>query len=233
MVRYNNGRSSRSDRTPQEAIVASFALCILLLICVLACFTPSAKVVLADKITFLFLAVVFTLFWSPLLKVLEAQSGGGCFMLTAAMFVVYSMARRVVPENGWSMRFAGMPDDDYIFPSSAYLVVVSAMFTSPFWWRYRNNWTRALLSGIAIVAALAGFSFWLLSRYYPVGTALKLDPSALPNLFLMLIEYSCLALLCRAVGAYSPTRRFALRVLPLLLLALWSRFHFIPTEGDA
>jgi hypothetical protein len=216
----------------REAIMATLALLALGILSGLAFASPAEKIAPADTITFLFLGLTSCALFVPRwLTLFETQSGSGTFALTAAMFVVYSLARRVVPEHGWSIRFATMPDDEYIFPYAAYVALFGAILVAPYWWKYRSAGTRAILAALAVIALLAGFAFWLLGRFYPVGPTQRLDPTRLPDLYFMLIQYGCVALLCRAVAAHAPTRRLALRLLPFLMFALWARFHFIqPAE---
>jgi hypothetical protein len=218
----------------RETVIATVALLALGIISVLALFAPAEKLTLSDKLGLLFLgASTATLLWPPLARLLEAQPGGSTFVVTVAMFVIHSIARRWVPEHGWSMRFAAVPEDEYILPYAAYVAVLGAFFTAPFWWRRSNQWTRALLSALSLLVVLATFSFWLLGHYYPVGPTQRVDPAPMPSLAFLLIEYSCVALLCRAVCVNVRTRRLALKVLPLLLLVLWARFQFIVPPEDA
>lgn len=213
--------------------MANVALVALLLLLGLAFFCPAERVHLADRIALLFLTTTcFVVAYTPLHRSLEAQSGGATFLFSAAMFVVYGLARRVVPEAGPSIRFAAMPNDEFIFPYAAYIAVIGAVLVAPYWWKLRSEWPRALLGGIALIALVAGFSFWLLSQYYPVGTTQRVDPSPLPTLLFLLVEYGAVALLCRAAGSHADTRRFLMKVLPLLLLALWARFHFFQPQDD-
>jgi hypothetical protein len=218
----------------RELAIASLALGALAAVCILAFFAPAEKVALADQVALLFLAAMMgSLLWMPLLRALENQHNAATFFLTAAMFVIYSLARRVAPENGWSLRFAKFPADEYIFSYASYVVVLGAILTSPYWRRRGSAWTRSLCAGIVLIAGIAAWSFWLLARFYPVGAAQRLDPSPLPHLVLMLIEYASVALLCRAVCAHVATRHLAFKGLPLVLLALWARFHFSKPAEDA
>ncbi len=82
---------------------------------------------------------------------------------------------------------------------------------------------------VLVIATVLGFgSFKFLSGYYTVGVTEVLDPSPLVHLGMQVVEYGALALLCNAVGTHVVVRRWVLRVLPLVLLALWARHHFAP-----
>lgn len=231
---HSNGlHKAHRDQAKREAVLAYLALAALAIVCGIACFAPLDKVDLSDRIALLFLAVTLGIIgWTPCLKLMDAQPGATTFALTAAMFVVYGIARRDVPDDGWSIRFAAMPDDEYVLPYSAYVVGLGALLTLPLWWRHRSDWLRGLLTGFGIIAFFAVFSFWLLSRHFKVGATEALDPSALPNLFLMLIEYGSVAILCRAVSSNTYARRYAMRFLPIALLALWARFHFFGAPAE-
>lgn len=148
------------------------------------------------------------------------------------MFLIYGIARMAGPDEGFSLQFAALPGDKFVIPYSAYVVVFAAILTGPFWWFHRLNWPLALLAGIGIVAVLSFFSFFLLQRYFPVGTTEILDPTPLPVLGLLLVEYASVALLCHAVALRRQTRRLALRTLPVILLVLAARHQFFPASED-
>lgn len=235
MARHRNDEAEAARAASRrDPITAALALLALGILCALAFFCPTEKIAPADNITFLFLALVSCAFLVPRwLMFFEAQPGSGSFALTAAMFVIYSLARRVVPENGPGLHFSVLPDDQYTFSYAAYIAVFGALLVVPYWWKHRSSGTRPQLAALVIIALLAGFSFLLLGRFYPVGPTQRLDPSRLPDLGSMLVEYGCVALLCRAVCGGDATRRFALRALPFLMFALWARFHFIQPAEEA
>lgn len=213
--------------------LAHGALAALALVCALA-FIPSTSV-LADRVTLLALGAGCALLcWTPLLKHVKATPERAAFVLTAAMFVIYGLARAAGPDEGFSLRFAALPDDEFVVPYSAYVVLFGAILTGPYWWFHRNNWTRSILSGVTLVGFFALVAFSLLRRYYPAGPTDILDPSPLPPLAMKLVEYGCVALLCHAVAARRHTRRLALRLLPGVLLLLWTRHQFIvaPEESE-
>ncbi|MDQ3813900.1 MAG: hypothetical protein M3347_08110, partial [Armatimonadota bacterium] len=151
------------------------------------------------------------------------------------MFIVYGLARRAGPEEGWALTFSALPDDRFVISYAARCVLIGALLTAPAWLRNISGWTRALLIGLILIAALALFSFLFLYRHYPAGPTETLDPTPLPHLALQIVEYGSLALLCNVVGAHPPLRRLVLRLLPLALLTLWARHQFMappPVEEE-
>lgn len=226
---------SQAEAAPQhvrrEVFAARCALVALGLLCVLA-LLPS-ETVLADRIALLSAGVASALFcWTPLSQKLLSSDERAAFVLTAALFLIYGLARLAGPSDGFALRFSVLPDDVYVVPYSAYIVVLGAVLTAPSWLASRLDWTRAAAAAILIVSALAALSLLLLSRHYPVGPAEILDPLPVPSLAMRLVEYGCLSLLCHAVAVQPETRRFALRVLPKVLLLLWFRHQFFMNLED-
>lgn len=228
----NRTKISHRNST-REVIFAQLALFALAIVCVLA-FIPS-NAALADKTALLAVGIAGAVFcWTPLIRHLKYSSQCAAFALTAMMFLVYGMARGAGPMEGFALQFAALPGDKFVVPYSAYIVVLAALVTGPYWWFHCLNWTRSLLAGIGIVALLSFFSFFLLQRHYPSGTTEILDPTPLPTLSMLLIEYTCVALLCHAVAIQHRTRSIALRVLPAVLLLIAARHHFfvVSEEGE-
>jgi hypothetical protein len=192
----------------------------------------------ADKATLLFLAVSALLAgWTPLSSHFEDETNGvprrgahnaATFFLAAALFVVYSMARNGGPEEGWSLRFAFLPDDVFVVPYSARIAVIGALIALPLGLKVLSAWTKAVWITLIILGSIALFSFRLLSGYYPVGVTETLDPTPLVQTWMQVIEYASLAFLCSSATAHPAARRWILRVLPLVLLALWARHQWGP-----
>jgi hypothetical protein len=226
------------QRTSLEAVAPAVAGFGLIAISALA-FAPAVVATPADKITLLFLAVVGLIcFWTPLLNIFERQPSAAAFALTAAMFVVYSLARTAGPKDGWALQFKAIPEDKFVISYAARIVVLCAIVAAPTWWRNLNGWIKALLTGALVLALLSAFSFIFLSRSYKVGVVEELDPTALPHMGMQLVEYTALALLCTTITAHPVARRVALRLLPFLLAALWARHYFAaappePVEEEA
>lgn len=214
--------------------LSRLALAALGAIAILAFFAPSVS--LPDRMAFLPLGLAMASFWIPsLLRRVSSHREASTFILTAAMFLIYSLARSVGPDEGFELRFAALPDDSFVVPYSAYIVVFSTLITGPFWWQRKNEWTRSIVGAVTIIAILTLGSFTLLRSHFPTGPAEILDPAPLPTLAMKLIEYGCVALLCHAVTALKETRCLALRLLPGALLVLWARHQFFvaPEESGA
>ena len=215
-----------------EIILSRLAFAALGAIVVLAFFAPQVPV--SDRIVFLPLGLAAIGFWMPfLLRRAAAHREVSSFLLTAAMFLIYGLARSVGPDQGFELRFAALPEDIFVVPYSAYIVVFASLFTGPFWWRKANDWTRAVISSTTIIALLMLGSFSLLRQYFPTGPAEMLDPNPLPRLAMKLVEYGCVALLCHAVTARKETRRWALQLMPGVLLLLWARYQFFAAAGES
>lgn len=218
----------RIERGAIAAAIAAFGL----LAIVFLAFLPTVTATPADKITLLFLAVVaFICFWTPLQHFFLNNSGATAFALTAAMFIIYSLARGAGPDDGWALRFAALPDDTFPVSYAARIVILCAIITIASLWKRLTGWTKSLLCGALLLALLATFIFRFLSGAYPVGVTEVLDPTPLPHLGMQLLEYSAVALLCNVVAAHPVARRIALRTLPFVLLALWVWHQFMaPAE---
>lgn len=225
--KHPNARNSLGQtRLPCIALLA------LALLCGLA-FLPSTSP-LSDRITLLAIGCGLGLFsWTRLYKHIALTPERAAFVLCAGMFVVYGLARSAGPETGFSLRFAALPDDEFIIPYSSYVVVISALLCAPCWWLHKNNWTRTLLSTSVLLGFFTIFAFWLLQRHFLVGPLETLDPTPLPRMAMNLLEYSCLALLCQTVATNTITRKIALRTLPGVLLLLWAKHQFLVAPEDS
>ena len=207
----------------------------LLAVCALA-FASAARATSGDKITLLFLGIVALLAWlpSPRLRAFCTRADVASFFLTACAFIVYGLARQAAPPHGFALRFP-LLDDSFVVPYAEYAALFGALFSAPLWWKYRSGWTNALLGALALIAVFAAGSFWFLGRYLKVGETEELDPRPMIVTLLQVVEYGLLTLCCAAVSAHPKTRVLALRILPILLLLLWTRHTFFaapPVEVD-
>jgi hypothetical protein len=230
----NAAQTEHQDRTRRDATAALLAAIALLLVFGLALIArePLEKT-LADRLTLAALGVAALIcFWTPLLAVIEAQQNAASFALTAAMFVVYGLARRAGPAEGFGLHFAALPEDRFVISYAAWVVIVAAVVAVPLWPHRVAGWTRAVLAALLLIGVLAGASFLLLSARYEVGPDKIVDPGPLPTLGLQLVEYAALALLCNIAAGHPPTRRLVLRALPVLLLALAARMHVLPAPAE-
>lgn len=214
-------------------VPAVFALMCLLVVFILA-LIPTLASPLADKSALLFLAGVAALaFWTPFSRRLEKHSCAVPFFLTSVMFIIYRLAREAGPQAGPALRFTALPGDEFVVPYAAYVAFVGGLAAFPLRWQQLTVFGRALLTGLLLIGLLAAYSFWLLAWFYAVGVTATLDPSRLPTLFMMLFEFAYIALICHTVCENAPARRLTMRVLPVVLLLLWARHHFVVTPEEA
>lgn len=234
-IQRKTGRrtAALSQLRQARTILAYLALAALGAIAVLAFIAPSVS--LPDRIVLLPLGLAALSFWIPYFwHRVGTHREVAAFILTAAMFLLYSLARSAGPDEGFQLSLAALPDDSFVVPYSAYIVFFSALITGAFW-RHQNDWTRSAITAILIIGLLALASFTLLFQYFPSGPTEVLDPSPFPTLAMKLLEYGCLALLCDTVTAHKATRHLALRLLPGVLLLLWVRHQFFvaPVESES
>lgn len=232
MPRENNYLHPDSRASSIELALAIIACVVLFLVGILAFFTPEIKP--SDQLTLLVLGATFLVASrTRLYELVVSRNDVTTFFLMMGMFVIYAIARKAGPETGYSIRFAALPDDEFVIPYSAYFVVVGALITGPLRWKKQNDFLRATISAIVIIASLGVFSFILMHRFYPAGPTKMLDPSPLPYLGMFLIEYGCVALLCHVATSHHTTRRLVVNTFPLLLLALWFRFLYISSPSES
>jgi hypothetical protein len=182
---------------------------------------------LSEKATLLFLAVVFFVALIPRLHRRLMERDAATFALLAAFFVLFHLADRAGPREGWSLQFASLPDDQFPVSYALRLVVVGALVTFPLWWKGGGP-QRFMLAALILIGVLGAGSFAFMARFYTVGATETLDPTPLPTLFLQILGYACVAALCRAVTASPATRQLALRALPFVLLLILAKFQFLP-----
>lgn len=192
-----------------------------------------ATAMLSEKSTLFFLAVAFLLALIPAWqRRLNENRDAATFALLSAFFVLFHLAERVGPREGWSLRFGFLPDDQFAISYALRLVVVGAVVTFPLWWKGGGP-QRFMLAALLLVGLLGSATFAFMARFYTVGATETLDPTPLPTLFLQILGYGSVAALCRAVTASPATRQLALRALPFVLLLVLSKLHFLPAPIPA
>lgn len=190
---------------------------------------------LADKISLLFLAVASGLcLLPPLWRAIDANPDAATFVLSTAFFIIYSLARRAGPDDGWALPIAALKDAPIMLPWSAYLalgaVLPALLLARP---RLAAP-VRAYLAAVAVVGFIGCVLYKFLGHFFPVGITSVLNPELLFYTLLQSVEYGVLLLLCNTVCSHAPVRRIAMRLLPLILLSLWARHQFAatPVEDD-
>lgn len=168
------------------------------------------------------------------LRRLFASREAATWALMLAFFVVYGMARRAGPQDGWRLNTTLLPDTPLPIPYAARLVWLGALLSLPAWSRALTAPTRAILASLLLVALFGLGSFLFLRRFYAVGETEILNPKPLLDTLLQASEYGALALCCTAAGANILVRRWVLSALPILLLMIWARHQFrpIPLKED-
>ncbi len=205
-------------------------------IALLAC-APSVQASAGDRAALLFLAFAAALWaYTPLNRQWnragEDDAGArnaALVAVLAAASVLYPLARRFatpVPEQGGlALRFAGL-EEGFPISYAAVLAVVGALVVLIPTWRAASGLSRAVALALSCVAFFAWFSFRLLAPFYPVGATEVLDPTPLAHVGMQVVEFGALAILCHASVAHPGARRWVLRLLPLVLLAVWARHQF-------
>lgn len=165
--------------------------------------------------------------WTPVFEKLQENPDAATFCVTAAMFIIYGLARRF--DGGFDLTvhsgiFAG---DEYSLSPAAILVFAGAVLSAPSWLGRFHGWAKAVIAALLALAVLGFGGFWFLSRYYTAGPTEILDPTPLLPLVMNLLEFFFLALVCVAACAGVQTRKVLLRSLPILLILLWGRHAFL------
>lgn len=186
---------------------------------------PSAR--LSEKTALLFLVVTFLVALAPRLqRKLFENRDAATFLLICAAFILFHIAERAGPRDGFSLRFAALPDDTFPVSYALRLAVFGAILSVPAWIRGGGP-QKAIGAALLIIAAFGIGSFLLLARFYPTGATEILDPTPLPPLFLQMLGYGAIAALCRAVTQSDAATRLALRAMPLVLFVVWAKMQLI------
>ncbi|HEX8832996.1 MAG TPA: hypothetical protein VF719_02285 [Abditibacteriaceae bacterium] len=229
-----NAPISQSRRAAQARLAAPIAAVALAIIALLA-FSGATEPTLADRLTLLFLGLVaLVCAFSPARHFFNERRDAATFALAVSFFIIYSLARRAGPSEGWELNFAILPDDSFRISWAARAALLGA-FLSVAMARYQmSSFARALLGAALLIGALSLGTFLFLSRFYTVGSTEILDPKPLADVLLQCVEYGAVGVLCAVVGADDRMRPLVMKILPFLLLALWAKHQFgaAPVEED-
>lgn len=210
-----------------------FALGALFGVAILALFPDAAllpnQARLSEKSALLFLLTTFLVALYPRFqrKLIENRDAA-TFLLLCAFFVLFHLADRAGPRQGFSLRLAALPDDAFAVSYALRLAVLGAILSFPAWFRSGGP-SKAIGAALLLVGVVGIGSFWFLARFYTVGATETLDPTPLATLFLQILGYGAVAALCRAVTYSERTTRLILRAMPVVLLLVWAKMHFVPT----
>lgn len=182
---------------------------------------------LSEKSALVFLLLAFLVALVPRIsrKLLDNRDAA-TFLLISAFFVLYHLADRAGPREGFSLRLSILPDDAFPISYAFRLAILGAIISFPAWFRAQGP-QKAIGAALALIGALGIGSFWFLARFYAIGATETLDPTPLPTLFLQILGYGAIAALCRAVTSSASATRFALRAMPLVLLLVWAKLQFV------
>jgi hypothetical protein len=181
----------------------------------------------------LFLAASFLVALAPSLhRRLMENRDAATFALLAAFFVLFHLADRAGPSEGWSLQLSMLPDDKFPLSYALRLAVVGALVSFPAWFRGGGP-QRFVFAALLLVSALGLGIFYFLAKFYPVGATETLDPTPLPTLFTQILGFGAVAALCRAVTASEFATRAWLRAMPLLLLIVAAKLGFFPAPVPA
>lgn len=203
------------------ALLAVFAIALM----------PDARPGPADQLTLPVLGLLAALFaWTPLQQRVVPQRDAATFAFCAALFVVYGLARRTVPE---SLPAFTVYEEPQRFSCAAWCVFLGAILGAPAWTKSLGGWMRALLGGLLVLFAIALFSFKFVGGHYPPSSASPLDPLVFVLFVMQALEFAALALCCAGAAAHPRVRSLMLMALPVLLWAVWARHHFRPAPLES
>ena len=212
------------EKVSAGSLVAAFTLLLLALLA-FDPFRVGGIASVADKVSLLFLAVCAAVFfWTPLRRHFQ-NADAATFAFAVAWFVIYGIAARGGPAEGFELRFAAL-ESSFPISYAARIAVVGALTAAALNRRALSAFARAALGAFLVLGVFVLGSFLLLARFYPVGETAQLNPRPLVHTLLQLIEYGAVATLCAVAAAETRVREVLFKLLPPLLLALWLRHHF-------
>ena len=163
----------------------------------------------------------------PLFARLKASRDASTWALLCAFFVLFHLADRAGPGEGWALTFPFAPEDPVSVSYAARVVVVGALCCCPLWLR-RGGPEKSILAALALIGAFGAGTLWLLGHFYPIGAETALVPRPLATLLVQIASYGALALCCRAAMEEERVRGWVLRALPLVLLLVVMRHQLSP-----
>lgn len=180
-----------------------------------------------DRATLWFLMVcALALQIPPLRKRLLGSLDGATWVLLCAFFVLFHIADRAGPVEGFALKLGFAPDDPVVVSWAARIVCIGALLSFPLWLK-RGGVERFVLLGLGLVGAFGLGMFWLLSHFYKVDLD-NLAPGPMVSLLVQIVSYAALALCCRAAVQNERVRALVLWALPFLLFVAAARHSFAP-----
>lgn len=215
-----------------RTIFSAGALLALIAVYLLA-FSLGARPSSADTATLLLLAVSGGVALIPAFRRrLIADADAATFGLIAVGYILYQLADRSGPAEGFALRFPFLPDDQFVLSYAFRLAIVGALIGAPLWVKSGGP-ERYMVAGLLLLGVLGAGSFRVLSQHYKVGVVDTLDPTPMVTLYLQIVGYAAMALCCRAVALHERIRGMVFYALPVALFALWARHTFMPAPQEA
>jgi len=178
----------------------------------------SASNMASDRLALWFLCLSALVLQIPAaMRFFRSSRDGALWATLCAMFVLFQIAQRAGPRDGFSLHFSWAPDDPDVVSWATRLVVVGAVLSVPQWIR-RAGAERFIWLGLGLVALFGLGVFRLLGDYFTVGQTETLAPGPMVSLIAQIGGYGALALCCRAAVEDERSRVFVLRALPVVLL---------------
>ncbi len=233
-----SGLACHTARAENRTFMASpLAILTLLGVAILALFPDAALLPasarLAEKSALLFLAATFFIALVPALqKRIVARRDAATFLLLCAFFVLFQIADRAGPRQGFSLQFAALSGDLFSVSYALRLAVVGALVSFPAWFRDGGP-ERFIFAALLLIGVLGLGSFWFLARFYKVGVTETLDPTFIPTLFLQVLGFGAIAALCRAATASPKWTRLIFCGMPFVLLLVWAKMQLVPLPAPA
>jgi hypothetical protein len=163
----------------------------------------------------------------PLFERLRASRDASTWALLCVFFVLFHLADRAGPREGWSVTFPFAPDDPLAISYATRIIVVGALCSIPLWFRGGGP-QKAILVALGLVGIFGVGMFWFLGQYFSVGADATLSPLPVRTLLVQLVAYGALALCGRAATGEERVRGLMLRALPVLLLVVALRHQLAP-----
>lgn len=185
----------------------------------------------SDRLALWFLFLSALVLQIPaVMRRLRDSRDGALWAVLCAMFVLFQIAERAGPRNGFSLHFGWAPDDPVVVSWATRLVVIGAILSVSQWIR-RAGAERFVWLGLGLVALFGIGMFRLLGDHFSVGATDTLNPGPMVSLVAQIAGYGALALCGRAAVEDERSRAFVLRALPIILLLVAARHQFAPIHA--
>ena len=181
-----------------------------------------------DRATLWFLLLCYLIAQvPPLFARLRASRDASTWALVCAFFLLFHLADRAGPRDGWSLTLPFAPDDPLAISYATRIIVLGALASFPMWLR-RGGPEKAILVALGIVGVFGLGMFFFLGNYFPIGADKTLAPLPMATLISQILSYGALAICCRAVTENERVRTLLLRAVPVTLLIVAMRHQFMP-----